>query len=216
MPDVINLVKGQTIDLTKHAPTVKNYYIGLGWKSKGRVDADASVFPCDYRADGSPHLLSPPYFVFYNQLESPCGGILHSPDDRDDGDSTADGDREWISIQSAVLDSRIKEIAAIVTIDGAPANGQSFRDIYDAYIRICELDHIEEQLIDGQKAKVAIPGKEITRYKLEDAGDFTAVQFGSLVTSNGAWDFEAVGQGYKADLNQIVHQYMPEAVTKTS
>lgn len=196
---VINLSKGDTIDLTKHAPAVTKFYVGLGWDST--ADLDVSVFPCEYNSAGDPHLISPPYFIFYNQLTSPCGGIVHSPDVRD-GTGTS-GDDEFIIIDTAKIDPRILEIAHIVTIDGAPANGINFGQVKDAYIRICELSGADQ------------PGREIARYRLDEgASDSTAVQFGSLLKRGSGWEFEAVGSGYVADLGAVVKNYMPEAKIK--
>jgi tellurium resistance protein TerD len=197
---IIDLTKGQAIDLTKAAPGVSKFYVGLGWPASGD-DLDVSVFPCEYNASGDPQLISPPYFIYYNQLTSPCGGIIHSPDERQ---GAQDGDDEYVIIDTNLIDKRIVEIANIVTIHGAPASGRTFGHLKgESYIRICELIGTDQ------------PGREIARYRLEEsAKDFCAVQFGSLIKRDGHWDFEAVGNGYSADLGMIVQQYMPGAQIK--
>lgn len=196
---VIDLSKGQTIDLSKHAPAVSKFYVGLGWDA-GNFDLDVSVFPCEYDSNGDPRLISPPYFIYYNQLKSPCGGIIHSPDNRD---GSGDGDDEYILIDTGLIDQRILEMAFIVTIHGAPGNNQNFGSVKNAYIRVCELVGADT------------PGREIARYRLdESASGFCAVQFGSLLKKTSGFEFEAVGAGFVADLGMVVQQYMPGALVK--
>lgn len=198
---VIDLTKGQVIDLTKHAPSVTKFYVGLRWKAN--FDLDVSAFPCTNET-GDPRLISPPYFIFFNNLRSPCGGLIHSPDALDGDGKPDDVDDEFILIDTSKIDSRIDEISIVTTIFGAPQNGQHFGQVQDAQIRICELVGTDQ------------PGRELARYELNnDAGSASAVQFGSLTKSASGWSFEAVGAGFNTDLNGVIQTYMPGAKTKT-
>jgi len=193
-----NLVKGDVFDLAKAAPSVTSFYVGLGWEAD--FDLDVSAFPCT-NVSGEPQLISPPYFLYYNNLNSPCGGLIHSPDALEGG--ADDGDDEWIAIQTSVIDQNIDEISIVVTINGAPPAHQNFSQVKNAYVRICELSGRDQ------------PGKELARYNLtSDAGASTAVQFGSLTKANGTWNFEAVGEGFAADLGNVIQMYMRGAKIK--
>jgi len=194
-----NLDKGDTFDLTKSTGGGRKFYVGLGWDAPAAVDLDVSVFPCTYNAAGDPKLVSPPYFVFYNQLSSPCGGIIHSGDNLT---GAGDGDDEIIRIDFDKLEKAspdIREIALIVTIHGGK---HSFSDVKNAYIRIVEMN------ADGSPIENST--NQMPKFKLDaDASGFTALQFGSLVKeqTTGAWEFHAVGAGFNADLKAVIAQY---------
>jgi tellurium resistance protein TerD len=204
-----DLSKGQTFDLSKAAPATSRFYVGMGWAAGENYDLDVSLFPCRYNAAGEPELLSPPYFIWYNNLTSPCGGFTHSPDNRDGQDTLSPTGRptkddEWIQMDLSKIDSQIVELSFIVTIHEAAQNRQSFQGVKDAFIRICEMDASGE------------PSREILKYNLnEDGGDNYAVQFGSLTKKpDGHWEFEALGAGFKTDLGTIIKQFMPGANVK--
>jgi tellurium resistance protein TerD len=204
-----DLSKGQTFDLTKAAPNVSRFYVGMGWTSPEAYDLDVSLFPCRINAAGDPELLSPPYFIWYNNLESPCKGLIHSPDNRDGVDGLSPTglptkDDEWIQMDLSKIDSQIVELSFIVTIHEAAQKGHNFKKVQDAFIRICEMDAAGE------------PTREIVKYNLkEDGGDNYAVQFGSLTKKpSGNWEFEALGAGFKTDLGTIIKQFMPGASVK--
>ena len=79
----IQLQKGQKIDLGKTSPGLTKAVIGLGWDIKSYdggsdFDLDASAFLLD--ANGK--CTKETDFIFYNNLQSPCGSVLHTGDNR--------------------------------------------------------------------------------------------------------------------------------------
>lgn len=193
----ITLTKGQRINLTKDNPKVKRVRVGLGWKANTSdtgyaFDLDASVFCCKRDTVGNPKLLADEFFVFYNNLKSPCGGVQHTGDDRTGSGSGEEGDDETIMVDLGRIDPRLEEISFIVTIYDAPKRHQSFGQVRDAYIKIYDDE----------------TGAQLCAYKLdEDFSKETAVQFGSLYVREGQWRFHAVGQGYNVGLDAFVRQY---------
>lgn len=190
----INLEKGQRINLSKENPSLKRVRIGLGWKANASdtgagFDLDASVFGCKRDGSGEPKLLADEYFVFYNNLKSPCGAIIHQGDERT---GAAEGDDETITVDLGTVDTRLEEISFIVTIFDASGRKQNFGQVRDAYIKLYNDE----------------TGGELCSYDLdEDFSAETAVQFGSLYLKDGQWRFHAVGQGYNAGLDAFVRQY---------
>lgn len=79
----IQLAKGQRVDLTKTNPGLTKAVIGLGWDtnkySGGHdFDLDASAF----LVDAHDNCVNDLDFVFYNNLEHPSGGVIHTGDNR--------------------------------------------------------------------------------------------------------------------------------------
>ena len=76
----ITLSKGGKLNLTKKEPALKKIFIGLGWDviSSNTIDLDASVF----MVGASGKVPADEYFIFYNNLKSPDGGLQHTGDNR--------------------------------------------------------------------------------------------------------------------------------------
>ena len=187
---MINLVKGQKIDLTKTNPTVKNFKVGLGWKpnttsSGSPYDIDVSAFVLG--ADGK--RLSDSHFVFYNNLKTPDEAVVHNGDNRT-GDG--DGDDETLSIDFSKMLPTAEKVIFVVTIHDAISLNQNFGQINGSYIRIYDGD----------------TNTDILKYDLgEDFSIETALEFGNLYKNNGEWKFNAVGTGMKGGLSDYLNQY---------
>lgn len=195
---LINLEKGQKIELTKGS-NITRFYVGLGWKAPTtqgghEYDLDVSailVGQDDKILDGKGE-----NFVFYNNLKDPQGAVTHTGDNRT-GD--ADGDDEQLHIDVAKLPANCKEVQIIVTIHDAATRSQNFGAIRDSYIRVAPLND------DGTPGS----GDPQIRYDLdEDYSAFTALQMGAIYRDKqGEWKFDAIGQGFKADLRGVLQQF---------
>lgn len=185
----VSLTKGGNVNLTKIAPSLSSVTVGLGWEPRtttGKAfDLDASVLVCG----ANNKVLSDEHFIFYNNLRSPDGNVVHQGDERT-GDTQ--GDDETVSVNLGGLGTDVQKIVFSVTIHDAEANGQNFGQVSDAYIRV----------IDDAGSS------ELARYDLsEDASTETAMVFGELYRNDGDWKFRAVGQGYVSGLVGIITDY---------
>ena len=186
----INLSKGSSVNLTKSVPGLNRVRVGLGWEkvNPAPFDLDASAFVCSV-ASGNPKLLSDEHFVFFNNKSTPNGSVKHSGDNLT-GDG--DGDDETIIVNLTTLESNVDEISFIVTIHDAVARGQSFGKLRDSYIKVYNDE----------------TGVLLCEYDLDASfSSETAVQFGSLIKTNGQWEFKAVGAGYNLSLGDFVAGY---------
>jgi tellurium resistance protein TerD len=182
----INLIKGQRVDIS-----LQKLGVGLGW------DPNSNASSHDYDLDASAFMLSAngripnePFFVFYNNLESPDGAVKSSGDDRTGGNS--DGDDETLSVDLGRLDPRIEQIIFTVTIDEAEQRKQNFGQVRNSFIRIYN----------------TVTDEELCKYELtEDFSIETAIEFGRLYMRNGAWKFEAMGVATTGGLNTFVNKY---------
>jgi tellurium resistance protein TerD len=195
------VVKGERFNLTKESGGDTNFYIGLEWTAPANAtstfDLDGSVFACAYDANEDPKLVSAGHFVYFKQLKSADGAIIHSGDNLT-GDDTDDADDEQIRVYLDKLDPRVQEISIIANIYDAVKKGQNFGQVKKAAIRICQMD--------GQ----GNPTTELLKFNLtEDYSKFTALQFGQIYKrDDGQWAFNATGVGFEnADLGTVLAIY---------
>lgn len=174
----VSLSKGGNVSLSKATPTMKNVLVGLGWDARSTdgqdFDLDASVFLL--AANGK--VRSDADFIFYNNLRSADGSVVHTGDNRT---GEGDGDDEALKIKLDMIPNDVDKVIFVVTIHDAQARRQSFGQVSGAFIRLVNDDN---QI-------------EVARYDLtEDASTETAMLFGELYRHNAEWKFRAVGQGY--------------------
>ncbi|MFG5382319.1 TerD family protein [Yoonia sp. R2-816] len=180
----ISLSKGQTISLKKESAGLKRVHMGLGWDPvapKGffakltgpkDIDLDASVITFDASKQ-------PTGIVFFGQLQSADGSILHTGDNLT---GEGDGDDEVIKIDLDRLDSNVETLVFFVN----SYRGQTFNEVDNAFCRIMDDD----------------TQKELCRFTLTDQGAHTGVVMAVLSRSGGDWQLKAVGApgvGRKAD-----------------
>jgi tellurium resistance protein TerD len=185
----ISLQKGGNVNLSKEAPGLKKVIIGLGWDPRvtdgSAFDLDGSAFL--QKADGKARNDSD--FIFYNQLKSPEGSVVHA------GDNTTgagDGDDEKITVDLTLVPAEIDKISFCATIHEAESRRQNFGMVGKAYIRC----------INGDG------GAEIARYDLsEDGSTETAMIFGELYRHGAEWKFKARGEGFKGGLGPLARSF---------
>ena len=185
----LTLSKGQNLSLTKTDPGLTKVLVGLGWDERqtdgAEFDLDASAF----MLLESGKVRSEADFIFYNQMDSTCGSVHHTGDNRT---GEGDGDDEAIKVDLSKIPTEIQKIAITVTIEKFEERKQSFGQAANAFIRIVNDE----------------TNNEVVRYDLtEDYSTETAMVFGELYRHAGEWKFRAVGQGYNGGLNAMCAQY---------
>ncbi|MES2259793.1 MAG: TerD family protein [Pseudomonadota bacterium] len=185
----ITLQKGGNVNLSKEAPGLTKVVIGLGWDPRS---TDGSAFDLDgsaflLKADGKVRADSD--FIFYNNLKSVDGAVLHT------GDNTTgagEGDDETLVVDLAAVPATIERIAFSVTIHEAETRRQNFGQVARAYIRCLN----------------ANGNAELARYDLSEDGSVeTAMIFGELYRAGAEWKFKAIGQGYKGGLGPLAKSF---------
>lgn len=185
----INLSKGEHVSLAKAAPKMDRVLVGLGWDVNEFVgaayDLDVSVFLLG--AGGK--VPNNSYFVFYNQLESPEGSVVHTGDNLT---GEGEGDDESVKVVLSKVPSNIDRILFTVTIHDAENRRQNFGNVENAFIRLVNED----------------TGAEVIRFNLtQEFSIETSVVVGELYRNGSEWSFKAVGQGLKADLFEFCARY---------
>ena len=186
----VNLSKGSRVSLSKEAPGLSKILVGLGWDTNSsdtgaEFDLDASAF----LLGASGKVENEKNFVFYNNLTSADGSVVHTGDNRT---GEGEGDDEAIKIDLSKISPNVKEIDIVVTIHEANARRQNFGMVKNSFMRI-----VDER-----------SGKEIARYDLEeDFSTETAVSFGKIYFKVNEWRFAANGSGFKEGLAGFCKQF---------
>jgi tellurium resistance protein TerZ len=173
----VNLQKGQKISLDKEAGVaLSKITMGLGWdaiKSKGflgfgskteSVDLDASCVLFDESN-------KPVDFVWFRQLKSRDGSVVHTGDNRT---GAGDGDDEQINVDLSAVPAGMKSL--VFTVNSF--TGQNFAQVENAYCRIIN----------------AANGQEVARFNLSVQGAHTAQIMAKLYRHNGEWKMHAIGE----------------------
>ena len=127
--------------------------------------------------------------MFYNNPASPDGATEYPGDSRA---GEGEGDDELIRIDLQKIDARVEFLYFAVTIDQAEDRGHHFGHVQNAYIRIrnAQSNHLMCEYLLTKK------------FQTEDS-----LIIASISRSNGAWDLEAIGQGFAGGLGTLVEMY---------
>jgi tellurium resistance protein TerZ len=187
----VSLTKGQRVSLSKAGGgTLTRVRMGLGWdavKKRGlfggsksqSIDLDASCLIFD----ASGRLLDQ---VWFNQLRSQDGAIVHTGDNRT---GAGDGDDESIIVELGQLPSTVTTLAFTVN----SFTGQNFSQIENAYCR----------LVDETN------GAELARFDLTGSGQHTAQIMAKVNRDGLGWSMTAIGA---ITSGRTIHDLLP-AVT---
>jgi tellurium resistance protein TerD len=188
----VNLTKGAKVNLSKEAPAgLKKIMIGLGWDPKMGAAAGA-----DFDLDASVYLLGSngkvsesKDFVFYGNLKSPDGSVVHQGDNLT---GEGEGDDEKININLEAIPAKYEKAVVVVNIYQAESRSQNFGMVENSFMRVVD---------EGQN-------KELAKYDLNfDASTATGVQFGTLIKRNNEWHFSADGTEFTGGLESLNEKY---------
>lgn len=187
---MINLQKGQKIDLTKSNPGLAKIMVGLGWDpvKKGggggllgglfggggapNIDCDASV----YLLNANGKLDKNKNLIYFGNKTSPCGSVRHSGDNLT-GDG--DGDDEQINIDLSRVPADVHRMVFVVNIYDCTKRKQHFGMIQNAYIRV----------VNGAN------GNELCKFNLSEGYEGkTSLITGEVYRHGGEWKFAALGE----------------------
>ncbi|MDP1978928.1 TerD family protein [Undibacterium sp.] len=189
----VNLSKGQKISLDKEAgTTLSKIIMGLGWdavKSKGflgfggsapTIDLDASCLMFDEQNN----LVD---VVWFRQLKSKDGSIVHSGDNRT---GEGDGDDEQITVDLTRVPATVKSL--VFTVNSF--TGQNFSQVDNATCRI----------LNGAN------NQEVARFNLTTLGSHSAQIMSKVYRHNGEWKMHAIGEiGSGRTFNDLMPQITP-------
>jgi tellurium resistance protein TerD len=181
----ISLQKGGNVNLSKEAPGLSKLVVGLGWDTRATDGAEFDLDGAVFLLTASGKVRSDADFVFYNNLKSVDGSVVHSGDNRT---GAGDGDDESVTIDLSKVPADVDKIAVCVTIHEAESRRQNFGQVSKAFVRCVN----------------ANGNAEIARYDLsEDGSTEAAMVFGEVYRAGSDWKFRASGQGFKGGLGPL-------------
>ena len=187
--NLLNLQKGQMLNLTKKEPGLKHVVLAAGWDvARTGVDFDLDIAAFLVGSNGKVNRI-PDDVVFFNNMQAQ--GVRLEGDNRT---GMGEGDDERIDLDLTQIDSSVERIVFMVTIYEAVTRRQTFGMVENSYVRLLDADKND---------------KEVCRFNLrEESSTGTAVIFAELARINGEWNFKAIGETKVADLNGLLTLYM--------
>ena len=185
----ISLQKGGNVNLSKEAPGLSKLVVGLGWDVRATDGAAFDLDGCVYLLGANGKVRSDADFIFYNNLTSADGSVVHSGDNRT---GEGPGDDETVTVELTRVPADVDKIVLAVTIHDAETRRQNFGQVSKAYIRCVN----------------AAGNAEIARYDLsEDGSTEGAMIFGEVYRNGADWKFRAIGQGFQGGLGPLAQSY---------
>lgn len=171
--------KGQKVPLNLSSKKIK---VNFGWNVKNSAcDVDVSAF----LLSGSGKVVGDDYFVFYGQESSPEKSVLFK------NVETANV-LEVFDIDTSVLNPAVAKIVFVMTINDALENSLNFSMLKDAYIQIVD----------------PINNTELASFLVEEYyNNINSMMMGEIYLHNGAWKFNAIGNGVNKDLAGLCEFY---------
>ena len=173
----VSLAKGGNISLEKVAPGLKSIALGLGWDQKEKkglfrtkkvsIDLDASCL----LFDDNKNLIDS---IWFQQLKSLDGSVVHTGDDRTGGGQDGSPNEE----KNVYLNNLPQNVKKLV-FNFNSFSSDTFDGIPNAFCILKNLDNHEE----------------IARYNLTvEGGGHTGLVIAKLYNHNGEWKFKALGE----------------------
>lgn len=183
--EIVNLEKGQRVDLTKTNPGLNKVNVGLGWDIAGFNAASYDLDAFSFSLNGGKLVDGKKSILFFGNKK--CTGMEHGGDNLT---GQGDGDDETIKVDLSQLPG--DELLIGVNIYQAESKRQNFGQVNNAFVRLYDAE----------------TNTELMKYDLtEDYSKFTAIVVGKLYKKDGEWKFQALGEGKNGDINTLAAPY---------
>lgn len=181
IPQLIHTVqKGQKVPL-EVSGKLSMLKACLGWNTTNpNCDVDVSAF----LLNSTGKVIGDTWFVFYGQTQSPDSSTVFRVD--------TGADREIISVDFTKINPAVAKIVFVLTINEALEKKLNFSMLKDAYIRIIDVS----------------TNNELVSFKMDEYySNVTSMMIGEIYIHNGAWKFNAIGNGVARDLAGLCELY---------
>ncbi len=182
-------VGGRTINEYRNIPTIYNRACKGQKTVLGAINGIHNIKVCfgwNYNDDCEVNVSS--FFLKNGQIVEKgwfmCNEKLHSPDNSVYTITNDLVDRKILCINLDTMNRDVDKVAFAITVDKS-MHGNNFKALKDMYVRIINCD----------------TGAEAIGYMPEDySGDISTMIIGEIYKNNGAWKFNAAGNGMSRDI----------------
>ena len=171
--------KGQKVPLAFYSKKMK---VNFGWNvNNAACDVDVSAF----LLAGTGKVVGDDFFVFYGQESSPERSVLFK-------NVEEVSVLQVFDIDTAILNPAVQKIVFVMTINDALENALNFSMLKDAYIQIVD----------------PVTNTEVASFLVEEYyNNINSMMMGEVYLHNGAWKFNAIGNGVNKDLAGLCEFY---------
>ena len=171
--------KGQKVPLAFSSKKMK---VNFGWNvNNAACDVDVSAF----LLAGTGKVVGDDFFVFYGQESSPERSVLFK-------NVEEVSVLQVFDIDTAILNPAVQKIVFVMTINDALENALNFGMLKDAYIQIVD----------------PVTNTEVASFLVEEYyNNINSMMMGEVYLHNGAWKFNAIGNGVNKDLAGLCEFY---------
>jgi tellurium resistance protein TerD len=185
---MIVLEKKKPFNLSKSAPSLSKLKVGLSWDDNvingQSPDCDVSAF----MLGDNGKIPDEGFFVFYNNLKSGDGSVLHNGDNRT---GAGDGDDETIDVSLNSVSSLVSQIYFTISINNSDV-GFNFSNVTNASVRVYNADN----------------NQVLCQYTLaESFANADTLNIGRVYRNGNEWGFEALGEAYSGGLATALELY---------
>lgn len=187
--EIFSLSKGEVFSLDK-VSTSKRFQLRAKWDASmagPKTDVDITALICN---DNDQVIeKNRTCFVFYNNLQTPDGSIIHSGDEREGNKVGWD---EVIDFDFGIMRKDAQKLPLILSIDKAEQEGLNFGQVKNLKVDIFD--------VDAQKTIAEFEPN------MDNSIDITMI-VGEFIFRNGGVSFKALGKGSKANLFTLLTEY---------
>jgi len=185
---MINLSKGQSINLTKTQADLKQVTMGLGWQGAGGRDLDLDSYVALQDENGV-NL----EFVYFGNLSG--RGVRHKGDDLVGGGQAGAPNEE-----------------IVITLDNLPGNCAKIVCGLFIYSGASNLGGVENAFVKLSDQA----GTDVVRYEINESfGKSKSIVVGELVKVDNEWSFNADGKGENHSYSDIRRMYAQGQTAQT-
>ena len=169
-----HLIRGQKLKLSDFLESTAPFFLNL--------QLDAATLSCDvasFGLDADYRLSDDAYMTFYNQPQTPCGGVIWA---------STHSQQSTFSVNLAKLDRKIKNIVLTIAIDGQGVMSQLKSGVL--------------QVLNSQREAVAEFKIDASLFSQE-----RAVMLVELYQKEGIWRLAAVAQGFNQGLDALIRHF---------
>lgn len=176
---MVNLQKGQSVNLNKESGDLNKVTLGLGWVGKNgkKIDLDSFVALRDKNGNNLD-------LIYFGNLTTK--GITHNGDDLVGGGSSVSVN-ETIDINLSKLPANVHEVICGLFMF---SSGKTLKQVDSAFVKVYEKRN------------------DLLNFNIKESfGKSKSVIVGKLIRNGSEWNFETIGEASSDSYNKILQKY---------